>query len=121
MSNRLHCFHWHKQGLTLHRKVHISRTLFRVSICSFETAIGAEDKIQQQDGLFILSLRLENEMAACAGNVIPHDHLPETKVRENQAPKATEAIPPIALTRKTCPKDSILEFRSQYCLLEEVH
>ena len=33
------------------------------------------------------------------------DHLPDTKVRENQAPKATEAIPPIALTRKTCPKD----------------
>ena len=31
--------------------------------------------------------------------------LPETKVRENQAPKATEAIPPIALTRKTWPKD----------------
>lgn len=30
----------------------------------------------------------------------------DTKVRENQAPKATEAIPPIALTRKTCPKDS---------------
>ena len=40
-----------------------------------------------------------------AGNIIAYDHLPETKVRENQAPKATEAIPPIALTRKTCPKD----------------
>lgn len=37
---------------------------------------------------------------------------PDTKVRENQAPKATEAIPPIALTRKTCPKDSGLKIRS---------
>lgn len=29
----------------------------------------------------------------------------ETNVTENQAPNATDAIPPIALTRKTCPKD----------------
>ena len=47
-------------------------------------------------------------MAAWAAKQITYDHLPETKVRENQAPKATEAIPPIALTRKTCPKDSRL-------------
>ena len=49
----------------------------------------------------------QDEMAAWAGKE-KYDHLPETKVRENQAPKATEAIPPIALTRKTCPKDSRL-------------
>ena len=41
----------------------------------------------------------------CIENKTAHDYLPETRVRENQAPNATEAIPPIALTRKTWPKD----------------
>ena len=46
-----------------------------------------------------------------------HERLPETRVREYQAPKATEAIPPIALTRKTWPKVSELGV-SLACLLE---
>lgn len=48
---------------------------------------------------------IKNETVAWLAMRSQSDHLPETKVTENQAPKATEAIPPIALTRKTWPKD----------------
>ena len=97
MSNRLHYFHGHKQGLSHPLKAHTSRTLLEISL-RFYTEFGEEVGSR---GIIPLGMCNNNGQVAWTVYTTEHDDLPETNVRENQAPKATEAIPPMALTRKT--------------------